>query len=138
MLVSMDLTLPREAGFVRVMRDVAGEILTQLNASEKDVADIRLAVTEACANAVRHASGTHKYRIHLEVGERSCLVEVIDVGPGFGDLPAALESEEADPEDETGRGLYLMRALVDDLDFIREGESNTVKLVKRWEPVEGS
>lgn len=136
MLISMDLTLPREAGFVRVMRDLAGDVLTQLRASEPDIADIRLAVTEACANAVRHATGTHKYRIHLEVEEYSCSVEVIDVGPGFGDLVAAADGQPADPEDESGRGVQLMRALVDDLRFIRQGDSNSVKLVKRWEPVD--
>lgn len=133
MLVSMDLTIPRDAGFVRVMREVAREILTQLRAPESHIADVQLAVTEACANAVRHAVGTQEYRIRLEVDQTSCFVEVIDIGPGFGALPGEGPADMIGTEDESGRGLHLMRALVDDLEFSRTGEANSVRLLKRWD-----
>jgi serine/threonine-protein kinase RsbW len=136
-LIRMELSLPRDARYVGVMREVAGCILEQLHAPEEAVSDVQLAVTEACANAVRHAVGTAEYRVMLGVDDGSCLVEIIDVGPGF--VPAGDEGEvdldAIDEESESGRGLILIRALVDDLEFVRDGDSNKVRLTKRFDRI---
>lgn len=131
MLVRMDLTLPRDARFVGTMREVAGCILHELRAPEEAVDDVKLAVTEACANAVRHAVGTAEYSVRVHIGRQTCEIEILDTGPGF--VPTPDDARMADPESESGRGLHLIRALVDDCEFRRDGEANTVRLVKRWE-----
>lgn len=135
MLVRMELTLPRDARYVGVMREVAGCILEQLHAPQDAVGDVQLAVTEACANAVRHAVGTAEYSVRLGVDDSSCEIEIIDVGPGFTPDEDAGQLLEADEESESGRGLFLIRALVDDLEFTRDGENNKVRLTKRFEQI---
>jgi serine/threonine-protein kinase RsbW len=117
------------------MREVAGCILEQLHAPSEAVGDVKLAVTEACANAVRHAVGTAEYSVRLGVDDGACEIEIIDVGPGF--TPDAEEGQTiaGDDESESGRGLFLIRALVDDLQFVRDGENNKVRLVKRFEKI---
>jgi len=78
---------------------------------------------------VRHARGTDEYEVRVEIGTGGCAIEVVDVGPGFGARVAPASSEA-----ESGRGLYLMRALMDDLEFVREDSQTRVRLVKHWEP----
>jgi serine/threonine-protein kinase RsbW len=138
-LVRMELTLPRDARYVGVMREVAGCILEQLRTPDEAVGDVQLAVTEACANAVRHAVGTAEYSVRLGVSEDACEIEIIDVGPGFPDALPDLsnlpELAEADPDSESGRGLYLIRALVDEFEFTRDGGANAVRLTKRWDAI---
>jgi serine/threonine-protein kinase RsbW len=131
-LVRMQLSLPRDSRYVGLLRNVADCILTDLNAPEEDKADIRLAVTEACANAVKHAVDSAEYSVALTVSEDACEINVADFGPGFEPPVDLDEIEIADPEIETGRGLLLMQALVDDLRFNREGDGTDLTLVKRW------
>lgn len=133
MHIRMALTLPRDARHVGVMREVAGCILTELRAPTDAVEDVQLAVTEACANAVRHAVGTAEYSVQLDVGQDSCEVEIVDVGPGFTPPVEADDDGLLDMEAESGRGLTLIRALVDDLHFDRDGGDNRIRLTKTWE-----
>jgi serine/threonine-protein kinase RsbW len=129
-LIRMALGLPRDARYVGVMREVAGCILTELHAPQEAVDDIQLAVTEACANAVRHAVGTADYSVRFAVGQDSCEIEIVDIGPGF--TPEDEGEAQHDPESESGRGLTLIRALVDDLEFTRDGADNRIRLTKTW------
>lgn len=129
MLVKMTLALPTDARYVGMMRKVADCVLTDFGVPDAANDDIQLAVTEACANAVRHSGGVAEYQVHLEVGSDGCEVEIVDLGPGFS--PA----DVADPtgsDFEHGRGVYIMRELVDDLHFSRQEDATRVRLVKRW------
>jgi serine/threonine-protein kinase RsbW len=134
-LVRMELALPRDARYVGVMREVAGCILEQLNAPPDAISDVQIAVTEACANAVRHAVGSAEYSVRLGVDDQACEIEIIDVGPGFTPDIEVGQDLQVDMESESGRGLYLIRALVDDLQFERDGGNNKVRLTKRFEAI---
>jgi serine/threonine-protein kinase RsbW len=127
-LIRVQLNLPRDASYVPVTRTVTACLLDGLGVPEDAAGDIQVALTEACVNAVRHATGSSEYFVSLKVGPGGCEVEIIDVGPSF-DLR---ERQEADPEAEAGRGLILMRALVDDFQFLREEDANRVRLIKRF------
>jgi serine/threonine-protein kinase RsbW len=131
-LVRMQLSLPRDSRYVGLLRNVADCILGDLHAPEEAKEDIRLAVTEACANAVKHAVDSSEYTVALSVSEDGCEINVADFGPGFEPPTDLADIELADPAVETGRGLLLMQALVDDLRFNREGEGTELTLVKRW------
>ncbi len=127
MQLHMQLRLPRDARYVAVMRRVAGSLLAEVGAPADAVHDLEVAITEACGNVVRHASGVDDYSVHLAVDPHGCEVEVVDLGPGFVGAGTPVNDDEED-----GRGLSLIGALVDDLEFVREDEAMRVRLVKRW------
>ncbi len=126
--LTVHLSLPREARYVSVMRNVATCLLEDVDAPRDAVDDLRLALTEACANVVVHARGSADYSVTLTVDEESCEVEVVDLGPGF--VPDDIHQPAA--HQEAGRGLPLIAALVDDLEFEREEAAMRVRLMKRW------
>lgn len=130
MLVRLELALPRDARYVGMMREVAGCILASIGAPEEAVADVQLALTEACANVVRHAVGTSGYTVHFRVSAEAVEVEITDAGPGF--TPPS-DPQPPAPEREAGRGLSLIDALVDECQFVRDGQDNRVCLTKRFE-----
>jgi serine/threonine-protein kinase RsbW len=82
------LVFPRESLSVPVMRRVLGDTLRRLGVDEASIADLLLAVTEACTNVLRHAGPGRRYEVVAEVGKNRCLVEVLDSGRGFD--PASL------------------------------------------------
>lgn len=140
MLVQMQLSLPRDASYVPVTRSVATSLLQTMNVPEDAAGDVQVVLSEACANVVRHAAGID-YRVSLSVGPDGCEVEVLDAGPGTGALDADLAPPldldvDLDWDAETGRGLFLMRALVDDFHFARERDGTRLRLIKRWSRVE--
>jgi serine/threonine-protein kinase RsbW len=135
MLVTMQLSLPRDGRHVGMMRDVAACMFEDFDAPADAIGEVQIALTEACANAVRHARDCDDYQVTLAVDEHGCRIEVTDLGPGF-DAPTP--PEPAGLEDESGRGLLLMRALVDDLEFHRSGPGVAVTLQKYWSDEEGA
>jgi len=136
----MQLSLPRDASYVPVTRSVATSLLQTMNVPEEAAGDVQVVLSEACANVVRHAAGVD-YRVSLSVGPEGCEVEVLDAGPGADDLDLDLDLTrpvdlDVDADAETGRGLILIRALVDDFQFAREREGTRLRLIKRWSRVE--
>ena len=140
MHLQLQLSLPRDARYVAIMRNVAASLLHDLDAPEDAVDDLRLAVSEACANVVLHATGVDDYSADLTVNHEGCEVEIIDCGPGFGgerpDIDvsdSAVARPDAGVEAEHGRGLAMIGALVDDLEIVREDSATRVRLTKRWD-----
>jgi serine/threonine-protein kinase RsbW len=66
-----------------MVRRLLNTALTIMEASEDCRADIALAVSEACANAVRHAHEATEYQVIVTTSHDRCVVEVIDNGVGL-------------------------------------------------------
>ena len=88
--------------------------LGQVRLTDNVVADLVTAAGELCANAIRAAASTAELTARVE--SHSVVVEVVDDGDaGHIELP----DEPPSPHLESGRGLYLVRQLVDVL-WIRQ------------------
>lgn len=144
MLFTLKLQLPRDARFVALLRHIATCVFEDVGVPQEAADDIRLALTEACANAVRHAVGSNAYSVVFTIDEVGCAIDVLDLGPGFEFPIPDSDGEVPDVDTETGRGFMLMRALVDDLQFARQDDGTAVTLRKFWpdakvpQPVEHS
>ena len=132
MEIDVALCLPREAETVAIVRDVAMAALSRLGVTAACVDDIRVALSEACSNVVQHSEADDEYEVRLQVSGNRCEMRVIDMGRGF-DMQS-LEGAGPDIDAEHGRGIHLMRSLVDAIDFESQPEAGTiVHLVKALE-----
>jgi serine/threonine-protein kinase RsbW len=75
-------------------------------------ADIALALTEACANVVRHAEPSDAYKVTASTRDGRCVIEVLNSGTAPALAPSG---QPVPPTAEHGRGLKIMNAVVDDL-----------------------
>ena len=112
------LTLPARAENVAVVRHVLGALAEALNLDRAVVDDMRLAVTEACTNVVRHAYGGREGTIDVVVRPRGELLEVVvtDEGRGLGPSP-----DTARPR----RGLALIEALTHSFEVERSDHAGS-------------
>src|SRR5260370_7757121 len=87
--VKLCLVFPHEALSVPVMRRVLGDTLRRLGADEDGVADLLLAVTEACTNVIRHGRGGpgRKYEVVASLGEGGCPAQGLTALPPFHSPP---------------------------------------------------
>jgi serine/threonine-protein kinase RsbW len=136
--LSYGLRLPTDVRYVSVVRRLCVATMTELGVSEGCTDDIALAVTEACANVIQHAGTDDDFQVRVSVEGLECRIEVVDFGTGIPD--ASLAGLVVDPRDPLthGRGIGIMRILVDELDFTLDAEGTTVVLVKRLDPAPGS
>jgi len=93
--------------------------------------DLDIVLTEACANVTRHAynngEGPVEVRLRLHPG-RSVDLEVADWGKGFGEK---VSFENAAPDSECGRGMFIICKLSDSCEIKRRGRENVLRVVKR-------
>ena len=137
MEIKLTLALPRDEYSVPVARRVLARSLEVLGVDERVVADIELALTEACTNVLDHAGETDEYEVSAGIDGTLCIIEVIDRGAGFDSSVKGLA--DAEPTAEDGRGIQLMRALVDKVTFTsRPTVGTVVHLEKQLEWREGS
>jgi len=103
--------------------------------SPSRVSDLRLAVSELCANAIESHQRTGNQEplvIRCDLGPDRVTIEVEDHGGGFDpDALSALPhaSDPARLEHERGLGIPLVRELADDVQFLVKDEGTIVRLV---------
>jgi serine/threonine-protein kinase RsbW len=136
--VKYSLYLPRDAQTVPVARRLCRGAMEELGITRECLHDVALAVTEACANVIEHSSDSEdEYEVSVVVDETRCEIRVIDTGRGFDH--ETLGEEIAATSAERGRGITLMRALVDNVRFESKPQAGTiVHLVKTLELEEHS
>ena len=138
---SISLTIPAKAEYITLGRLALTGIarLWPEEMSQEVLGDLKLALTEACTNSVRHAyaDGGGLVEIVYELHDDRLVVEVADHGEGFEPPAGAAVLEPAeDAEDvelaEGGLGIAIIEALSDELE-IREGDrgGSRLRFVKR-------
>jgi serine/threonine-protein kinase RsbW len=126
--VAFSVRLPTDAESVPLVRGLLRQALQFLGVVEAGIEEIVLALTEACANVVQHAGEHEEYQVDVAIDDEVCRISVLDNGDGF-DVAA---TEAAPSPLEGGRGLILMRALVDRLAFVQDEDGrHRVTLEKR-------
>jgi len=106
--MSVRLNLPREVDSVPAVRRLLRAALSSLRVDRQAGADLEIALTEACANVVKHAGGTESFEVRLDVGDDRCSIDVVDEGSGFDPSEAGTSPSASS---ERGRGLFLIKAL---------------------------
>jgi serine/threonine-protein kinase RsbW len=127
------LRLPRDAVTVPLVRTICRDAMARLGVTSDCQGDVALALTEACANVVQHAGGDdNDYDVQIEFTGGICHIRVLDRGRGI-DLRDSARTETVLDQD-SGRGIVLMRLMADRIAFESRPEDGTVvHLQKRLE-----
>jgi serine/threonine-protein kinase RsbW len=135
--VSFQLSLPRDEASVPLTRRLIAQALEIVGVEADTVSDVEIALSEACANVLRHAKTGDAYEVRAGFDEHRAFLEIIDQGEGFDPDAAPADDQLPGEESESGRGVMLMRALMDKVRFeSRNGDGNSVILEKHlsWRP----
>lgn len=116
---------------------VAAAALTHLGFEEEIADKVCLALREALANAVQHGNGLEPEKIAqvvLTIGEEDLEIEVKDEGGGFDpeSVPDPLAAENL--LKPSGRGIFLMRRLVDAVEFEFDDSGATIVTLRKRIP----
>ena len=129
MELSLALTLPRDEQTVPVARHIVRNAMEQVGVEPDCVYDFELALSEACTNVLLHSGPGDQYVVRLDMEDEIGRIRVIDVGHGFDS--ARLRAGVPLPEAERGRGVGLMQALVDRVQFSTRPEAGTIVTLEK-------
>lgn len=137
MEIVLTLALPRDAMSVPVARRIVDVSLRSVGVVTACASDVAVALSEACTNVLKHSGPGDEYEVRFELANDVCTIKVVDVGTGFD--PSDLSASGAPPDAERGRGVQLIRAMVDRLSFSsRPCEGSVVSMEKTLEYADGS
>jgi len=115
--VTVRLTIPARAEYITLCRLALTGIARLRELSDELLADLKLALTEAASNSVRHAYGDEDagvVDISYQLFADRLVIEVRDEGEGFD--PAEAEGNAAELS-EGGLGIAIIRAIADEVEF---------------------
>ncbi len=114
------LQIPSSADYISDAYDFLESWLKQQNVPDDIIADIGIAVTELINNAIKHANKfdtSKKVTIILEYLNNEVVVSVSDEGRGFEPEKIPNPVSEENLLKEVGRGLFIVKSLMDDVKF---------------------
>ena len=129
MNLEVAVCLPRDSETIGLARQVVADALRSFGVTRRCIEEIRLALSEACTNVIEHSGTDDEYEVRVNVDEQHSTIRVTQVGAAFDATLLA----DATPDENSwrGRGVGIMRALMDHVEFVPEPESGmTVHLVK--------
>ena len=112
---SVRLRIPAKAEYITLVRLALSGLSRLRPLDEETLGDLKLAVTEACSNSVRHGYGNGRGTVEIsyDLQPDRLVVEVVDDGPGFDPERAGQTSEELA---EGGLGIAIIRAVADEFE----------------------
>jgi serine/threonine-protein kinase RsbW len=132
MRVAFDLQIPSDVDYIEGVVELARQRCRELKFSPtKCSLNVPVALSEALSNAILRgnvATGGKEVRVRAIITDTDLVFEIVDEGPGFNFDEC--ERDCTTPENlskEEGRGLFLMRRLMDRVESFRD-EGNVVRL----------
>jgi len=129
----LELQLPARRDVVYDIRRRLDEFMRGCAAAAEEVEAVKVALSEAATNAICHGSplgDKNRIRVRFEKLGGELVIEIYDQGQGF--RPRAIALPESDEFQPSGRGLWIMEALMDEVAFLPGPEGTCVRLVKRF------
>jgi serine/threonine-protein kinase RsbW len=127
------LTIPAKAEYISLSRLALAGLSRVRTFPDETLADLKLALTEACSNSVRHAyeNGEGHVGISFELLDDRLIVEVADDGTGF-ELEEANGAGGGEELSEGGLGIAIIRSIADEVEIGGgpDGKGSRLRFVK--------
>jgi serine/threonine-protein kinase RsbW len=129
----LDITFPAQIDRIAGVVEKVVALVRRLHGEIDKEQEIALALTEALANAIKHGSKNDpSLKVQCRVIDEGSALTIIvrDSGPGFDPGSVANPLESAGLSADHGRGLYMIRQLMDEVRFEHRGAE--IRMTKRF------
>ena len=121
------ISFPSDVEYLEKIEKISTKFATDAGFEESAVYDISIALTELVNNAIHHGNKNDKSKkvtVIFGSDDKRVSISIADEGTGFNESSLNNPLEPENIMAENGRGLYLVRALMDDVD-LKFSESGT-------------
>ena len=128
----VEVDIPSDVAFIeRVVELVRRECELKAFGKRQIMLNVPVALTEALSNAILRGNGddpAKRVHVHAEVDNERLIIEIADQGAGFDFDAKVIEPTDGDIDREDGRGLFLMRKLMDRVERVAIPNGNAVRM----------
>ncbi len=126
----ISISLPYKPEYVSIARLTASAIANKMGFNIEEIEDIKVAISEACNNAVLHGKkNEHNFDIEFTVEANRFIIEVQDRGKGF-EVNKCPNPDLCNPK-ESGLGIFIIKSLMDEVDICSNpGKGTEIKMIK--------
>ena len=134
---TIELSLPNALGYERIAMGCLASFAQGVGFKQERIEDLKTAVAEACINAVQHGNKDYpdaRVIVTMKFDNGAFNIAVMDRGDGIKKFPKDPEIEKIIEELEpvTGFGLFLIKKLVDQVEFNEmTGQGHVVRMIFR-------
>ena len=124
--IKMEITA--NPAYVSIIRLTTSGIANKVGFCMDDIEDLKVAVSEACTNAIKHSSDD-RFTIIYTMIENGLTIEIIDNGNGYD--TSSINEPNIENLKESGMGLFIIEALMDEVSIeSQEGKGTSIKMTK--------
>ncbi|MDR0853544.1 MAG: ATP-binding protein [Clostridiales Family XIII bacterium] len=127
----LKLIVPGKPEYVGTVRLTLSSLASSVGFDIEAIEDIKVAVSEACTNIIRHAheGEEYNYGVTCEVEDGKITISVEDDGRGYD--VGQYEEPDLDEINEGGLGIFIIKALMDEVSITSEvGVGTHIKMTK--------
>ena len=124
--IKMEITANPE--YVSIIRLTTSGIANKIGFCIDDIEDLKVAISEACTNAIKH-SLEDRFTIIYTMIENGLTIEIIDNGKGY--VSKEVSEPDLDNLKESGMGLFIIESLMDEVKIeSKDGNGTSIKMTK--------
>jgi len=128
--------VPARYDSIRTLASLMGRVAGSARLGEQETFACRLALDEACVNIIEHAYANRssgEIEVMIQTGPGICTICLTDFGEPYDPQQVAQPRFGGSLEDASpgGLGLYLMRTMMDDVQYVVSPYGNSLIMVKR-------
>jgi len=129
------IVIPSSPDFIAAVDEFLETWLRERDVPDDTVADLAIAITELVNNAIKHGNKkdpSKKVTVQLRLADSQAVATISDEGPGFNPENVPDPVAEENLMKEIGRGIFIVRSLMDSIEFAFPKEGGTqVKITKK-------
>jgi len=135
--ISLEICIPNQTRYLALIGKIGEDMAKVLDYYDGDrerlASQINTVLTEALVNAIKHANGADPDKeviVRINITDRELAIRVFDSGEGFDLNRVSDPSFEPDIMDENGRGLFIIRSMMDSVVYRKENGGNVLEMRK--------
>lgn len=136
--IDIDITIPSHTRHLRIVGRIGEKVAREIDCPDEIrealPGQLEVVLTEGLVNAIKHAQSAdpnEEIHIRINVSDKVLVVRIYDNGVGFDldAIPAPCFS--ASELEDKGRGIFILRSLMDTVKYIRSNDGNVLEMRKK-------
>ena len=126
----INLSIPNKPEYVSVIRLTVTAIANRMGFDIEKIEDIKVAVAEACTNAITHGRNEiDNFNVEFSIEEEKLTIAVCDNGKGCA--TNCIKNPDLTLLNEGGLGVFIIKSLMDDVNINSDlGKGTTITMTK--------
>jgi len=136
--MALEITIPNQTRYLGLIGKIGENMAREFDDTVCDretlANQLNIVLTESIVNAIKHANATDpakEVHVRINVSDREISIMVYDSGCGFDLNSLASPCFDSDALEEKGRGIFIIRSLMDHVEYRKANGGNVLEMRKK-------